>query len=236
MDLLRWGAHGWSDELVLGSLVTILAAVCAYAVGICFAICFAAMKLSRSPVLIFIASAFTTVVRGLPELLVVYLMYFGSGMLLMAIAKGVFGYGQYIELPIFAVGVLCLSLSSSAYSTEVIRGAVLSVPKGQIDAARALGMSRLVRFRRILVPQVTRYAIAGLSNVWLFTLKHTSLLSVIGLAEIMRVSYVGSGATQQPFTFYACALLLYLCFATSSNRFFARAERWANKGETHRAL
>ncbi|MDP6344418.1 MAG: ABC transporter permease subunit, partial [Alphaproteobacteria bacterium] len=162
--------------------------------------------------------------------LVIYLVFFGGGALLRTIAKGVFGYGEFIDLPIFITGMICIGLSAGAYSTEVIRGAVLAVPRGQIEAARAVGMGKVLRFRRILVPQVARYALPGLGNVWQLTLKETSLISVIGLVEVMRQATVGAGSTKEPFTFYITAFVLYLGLASISNRGFLRAETWANRG------
>jgi octopine/nopaline transport system permease protein len=125
-----------------------------------------------------------------------------------------------------AIGVI-----SGAYSTEVIRGAVLAVPPGQIEAAKAIGMPRRLMFRRILLPQVARFALPGLGNVWQFTLKDTALISVTGLVEIMRQAHIASGSTRQPFTFYLVAAMLYLLLTSFSNYGFKRAEGWANRGE-----
>jgi len=216
--------------MLFGALMTLAVAVSSYLFGIGLGSGFAAMKLSRFAVLRGIADAYTTIIRGIPELLVIYLVFFGGGAVLRLVASGVFGYGDFIDLPIFVTGILCIGLSSGAYSTEVIRGAVLAVPKGQIEAARAVGMSRALRFRRILVPQVARYALPGLGNVWQLTLKETSLISVIGLAEIMRQAAVGAGSTKEPFTFYLTAFFLYLGLTSISNRGFLRAEGWANRG------
>ena len=230
LSLLVYGDAGWGDEMFFGALMTLAVAVCSYIFGIMFGSCFAAMKLSDSSILRFIADTYTTVIRGIPELLVIYLVFFGGGAVLRMIAKGVFGYGEFIDLPIFVTGLLCIGISSGAYSTEVIRGAVQAVPKGQLEAARAVGMSKRLRFWRILVPQVARYALPGLGNVWQLTLKETSLISVIGLVEIMRQATVASGSTKEPFTFYLTAFFLYLCLTSISNRGFLRAEVWANRG------
>ncbi len=216
--------------MLLGAVMTLAVAASSYIFGVVLGSGFAAMKLSRFTALKIIADAYTTVIRGIPELLVIYLVFFGGGAVLRVIARGVFGYGDFIDLPIFITGILCIGLSSGAYSTEVIRGAVLAVPKGQLEAARAVGMSRALRFRRILIPQVARYALPGLGNVWQLTLKETSLISVIGLAEIMRQAAVGAGSTKEPFTFYLTAFVLYLGLTSISNRGFLRAETWANRG------
>ena len=229
-SLLGWGADGWGDQMLLGALVTLAVAVTAYALGIVIGAGLAAMRLSALAPLRWLAWAYATVVRGIPELLVIYLVFFGGGTALRAIASGMFGYEGYIDLPIFVTGMICLAVSAGAYSSEVIRGAVLVVPKGQIEAAIAIGMSRSQRFWRVLVPQVARYALPGLGNVWQFTLKDTSLISVIGLVEIMRQAAIAAGSTKEPLTFYVVAALPYLRLTSLSNRGFLRAESWANRG------
>ena len=229
-SLLAWGDAGWGDQMAAGAVMTLLVAVCAYALGVVLGSLFAAMKLSPIPPLRWLAAAYTTVIRGIPELLVIYLVFFGGGTALRAIASGMFGYEGYIDLPVFVTGVICLAVSAGAYSTEVIRGAVQVVPKGQLEAAVAVGMTRAQRFRRVLVPQVARHALPGLGNVWQLTLKDTSLISVIGLVEIMRQAAVAAGSTKEPFTFYLVAAVLYLGLTTVSNRGFDAAERWANRG------
>ena len=143
---------------------------------------------------------------------------------------GLFGYHGYIELNAFTIGTFAVGVVSGAYSTEVIRGAVLAVPRGQIEAAQAIGMSRCLLFRRIMLPQVARCALPGLGNVWQLTLKDTSLISVTGLVEIMRQAHVAAGSTRQPFTFYLVAACLYLLLTTFSNYGFRRAEAWAGRG------
>ncbi len=230
VSLLAWGDAGWGDQMAAGAVMTLLVAVCAYALGVVLGAVFAAMKLSPIPPLRWLASAYTTVIRGIPELLVIYLVFFGGGTALRAVASGMFGYEGYIDLPVFVTGVICLAVSAGAYSTEVIRGAVQVVPKGQLEAAVAVGMTRAQRFRRVLVPQVARHALPGLGNVWQLTLKDTSLISVIGLVEIMRQAAVAAGSTKEPFTFYLVAAVLYLGLTTFSNRGFDAAERWANRG------
>jgi octopine/nopaline transport system permease protein len=230
LSLLAWGDAGWGDQMARGAVMTLLVAVAAYALGVLIGAGLAAMKLAPLRPLRWLAELYTTVIRGIPELLVIYLVFFGGGTALRAIAEGMFGYDGYIELPIFVTGTVCLAVSAGAYAAEVIRGAVQVVPKGQIEAAVAVGMSRGQRLRRILVPQVARHALPGLGNVWQLTLKDTSLISVIGLVEIMRQAAVAAGSTKEPFTFYLVAAVLYLGLTSLSNRGFDAAERWANKG------
>ncbi len=229
-SLLVFGDDGWGDEMLRGALTTMEVAVGSYLLGVVIGVLFAFLKLSRFVVLRYVAGFYTTVVRGIPELLIIYLVFFGGGTLLRTITSGIFGYQGYVDLPLFITGVVCIGLSAGAYNTEVIRGAVLAVPIGQIEAARAIGMSTSKRFWRILVPQVSRFALPGLGNVWQLTLKETSLISVIGLVEIMRSAAVASGSTKEPFTFYLVAAILYLGLTSISNRGFLRAESWASKG------
>ncbi len=229
-SLLAFGDDGWGDEMLRGALMTMAVAVCSYLLGVVIGILFASLKLSRFVLLRLVADFYTTVIRGIPELLVIYLVFFGGGTLLRTIAAGIFGYEGYIDPPLFVTGMVCIGLSAGAYNTEVIRGAVLAVPVGQIEAAKAVGMSTAKRFWRILVPQVSRYALPGLGNVWQLTLKETSLISVIGLVEIMRSAAVASGSTKEPFTFYLVAAVLYLGLTSISNRGFLRAEAWASRG------
>ena len=216
--------------MVFGMLMTLAVAMSSYALGIVFGSGIAAMKLSSFAPLRWIGDAYTTIIRGIPELLVIYLVFFGGGAVLRAIAKGLFGYGEFIDLPIFITGTLCIGVSAGAYSAEVIRGAYQAVPLGQFEAAKAVGMSKWLMFTRGHRAASGPFCPAGLGNVWQLTLKDTSLISVIGLVEIMRQAAVGAGSTKEPFTFYITAFVLYLGLASFSNRGFLRAEGWANRG------
>jgi len=227
--VLSFGDAGWGDEMLRAALMTVAVSVSAMALGLVFGTLATTAKLSDLLPLQAVAGTYTTVVRGVPELLVIYLLFFGGNQAVMFVA-GMFGYDGYIELHAFTIGMFAVGIISGAYSTEVIRGAVLSVPRGELEAAYAIGMSRGLVFRRILVPQVARFALPGLGNVWQLTLKDTALISVTGLVEIMRQAHVAAGSTRQPFTFYAVAVVLYLLLTSCSNYGFQRAEAWANRG------
>ncbi len=229
LELLVLGDTGWGDEMLRAASVTLLLSLTAMSIGLFISIFGTLSKLSDKFYVRVIADVYTTIVRGIPELLVIYLLFFGGSTTVMGMAK-LFGYHGYIELNAFVIGSVAVGAISGAYSTEVMRGAFLAVPRGQIDAAKSVGMSKLVIFRRILIPQVLRYALPGLGNVWQLTLKDTSLVMVTGLVEIMRQAHVASGSTYSPFTFYVTAALLYLMLTTASNRIFYSAENWANKG------
>ncbi|MDG5495365.1 ABC transporter permease subunit [Niveispirillum sp. BGYR6] len=229
LDLLSYGATGWGDELLQGAGMTLLVAVLAYLIGLGAGCLTAAAKLSGPLPLRWLAATYTTVVRGVPALLVIWLLFYGGSGLIGWMAL-LFGYGGRVELSAFAVGVASVGLVSGAYAAEVIRGAVQAVPKGQLEAARALGMHRLLILRRILAPQALRYALPGLGNVWQMTLKDTTLVSVVSLAELMRQAYVASGSTRQPFFFYLVAALIYLVMTTLSETGFRALSRRADRG------
>lgn len=228
-ELLSFGDQGWGDEILRGAAVTILLAIVSFAFGLILGAGAAAAKLSHSVALRWGAEVYTTLFRGVPELLVIYLFAFGSTGAIMSVAS-VFGYTGYLELPPFFVGVLAVGIISGAYSTEVIRGAIQSVPHGQIEAAMAVGMNRRQIFLRITLPQLMRFALPGLGNVWQLTLKDTALVSVAALAELMRISRVASDSTREPFLFYMVAAILYLVMTTGSQVLFQMAERRALRG------
>lgn len=229
LDLLRFGSEGWGDEIASGAVMTLLVAVSAYLVGLIVGSGAAAVKLSGPAPLRWLAATYTTVVRGVPALLVIWLLFFGGSGLVTWVAT-LFGYGGRVELSAFAVGVAAVGIVSGAYATEVIRGAVRAVPKGQVEAARALGMGRFLILRRILIPQALRYALPGLGNVWQMTLKDTTLVSVVSLAELMRQAYLGMQSTRQPFLFYVTAAILYMLMTTCSEALFRALSRRAERG------
>jgi octopine/nopaline transport system permease protein len=229
MELLSFGDAGWGDEMLRAALMTFAVSLSSMVLGLALGTLAAAAKLSPIAPARWLAEGYTTVVRGVPELLIIYLLFFGGSGAAM-FAAGLFGYHGYIELNAFTIGTFAIGAISGAYSTEVIRGAVLTVPRGQIEAAEAIGMPAWLMFRRILFPQVARYALPGLGNVWQVTLKGTALISVTGLVELMRQAHIASGSTRQPFTFYLVAAVLFLMMTAFSNYGFQRAEDWANRG------
>ena len=228
-EKLIFGDLGWGDEFLIATVMTIIVSICSMGLGIFIAIFAAWAKLTYNKFLKFIASFYTTVVRGVPELLVIYLIFFGGNAVVMKIAK-VFGYKGYIELNAFTISVVAIGIISATYSTEVLRAAFLSIDRGQIEAAKTLGLSKFQIFYKILVPQVLRHAIPGLGNVWQVTLKDTSLISVTGLVEIMRQTRISSNVEHSPLTFLITAAFLYLFLTTFSGKFFNYLERQYNKG------
>ena len=229
-DLQGYGHLLWS-----GAWITIQLAVVSLFFGLIIGLMGAAAKLSSYRFLRWLATAYTTLVRGIPELLLVLTLYFGGSMLLMSIASN-FGYDEYIEVGSFAAGVAALSIAFGAYSTEVFRAAMMAIPKGQWEAAYALGMSPTKTFYRVILPQMWKLALPGLGNLFQVLLKDTALVSVVGLNDLMRQAYVASGSTKEPFTFYLVAALIYLgmsAIATLIAAFLERAaDPAANAGKT----
>jgi octopine/nopaline transport system permease protein len=222
-ETLGFGQNGWGGLLLMAALTTIAVTSAALAIGAIFGALVAWAKLSHSLWLRFIGDAYTTVFRGVPELLVIYLFYFGGSTLVSKLGEAL-GFGGYFGLPPFLSGAIGVGVISGAYQAEVYRGAYLAVLPGEIEAARAVGMGRLLRFRRIIAPQVLRYALPGLGNVWQLSLKDSALVSVTGLAEVMRMSSVAAGSTHQYFFFYVVGAVLYLIMTAGSNRIFNVAE------------
>ena len=229
MELLAFGDTGWGDELFRATLMTIAVSITAMLIGFSFAAIFTPLKLSKFKSLNLIANIYTTVIRGVPELLVIYLFFFGGSGAIMFVAS-MFGYNEYIEINAFITGSFAIGIISGAYSTEVFRGAIQSIDKGQFEAAEVLGFSKFKKFYKIILPQMLRLAIPNLSNVWQITLKDTSLISVTGLVEIMRQSYIAAGSTRDPLFFYSFAAVLYLLLTFLSMKLINRLEVKYSRG------
>ena len=209
MELLYFGDNGWGDELFIATLMTVAVSITAMFIGFLFALIFTPLKLSKYKILNLIGNFYTTVIRGVPELLVIYLFFFGGSGAVMYVAS-IFGYFEYIEINAFITGSFAIGIISGAYSTEVFRGAIQSIDKGQFEASKVLGFNKYINFFKVIMPQMLRLALPNLSNVWQITLKDTSLISVTGLVEIMRQSYIAAGSTRDPLLFYSFAAVLYL--------------------------
>ena len=229
MELLTFGDTGWGDELFRATLMTIAVSITAMLIGFTFAAIFTPLKLSKYKSLNYIANTYTTIIRGVPELLVIYLFFFGGSGAIMFVAS-MFGYNEYIEINAFVTGSFAIGIISGAYSTEVFRGAIQSIDKGQFEAAEVLGFNKFKKFYKIILPQMLRLAIPNLSNVWQITLKDTSLISVTGLVEIMRQSYIAAGSTRDPLFFYSFAAVLYLLLTFLSMKLINRLEAKYSKG------
>ena len=234
MPVLRWellgfGPAGWAPLLLWAALTTVAVSVVAFAGGIGIGALCAWAKLSRSRAARGAAVAYTTVLRGVPDLLVIYLFYFGGSQVLTTAGRWM-GQDGFIGLNGFAAGAMAVSVVSGAYQTEVIRGAVRAVPAGQGEAARALGLGRARAAWLVLAPQVLRAALPGMGNVWQVVVKESALVSVTGLVELLRQTNIAAGSTRQPFLFYMAGAAIYLFITTLSGLLFRAAETRARRG------
>lgn len=220
--------HGFGPALAAGTLMTIKLALTSLAIGLVLGLSGALAKTSQNRILSTIGGLYSTIVRGVPELLWVLLMYFGTVNLMRALGQWL-GMPQ-LELSAFAAGSIALGLCFGAYATEVFRGALLAIPRGHREAGQALGMSRPRIFWRIILPQMWRIALPGLGNLFMILMKDTALISVIGLEEIMRHSQIAVTASKQPFTFYLIAACIYLSLTIVAMSSLALMEKRAARG------
>ncbi len=222
-ELLGFGPQGWGLPLLKAAGVTIAAALCGFLLGSVFGISGATLKLARPHALRLIGQAYTTVFRGVPEILVVYLFYFGGSVVLTTLMN-TGGFPGFYSLPSFVIGVLAIGIVSGAYQTEAYRSAYLRLDRGQIEAGTACGMSKLLLLRRIIAPQTLRFALPALGNIWQSAIKETSLLSVIGLTELLRQAGTAAGSTRQPLLFYAIAAAMFLVIGRATGAGLNRME------------
>lgn len=228
-QVMRFGEGGWGALMATAACVTIAVAACGYLAGLVIGTCVCWMRLSRRASLRVFADAYTTLLRGIPDLLVIYLFYFGGSSALTHIA-GLFQQKGFVSVPAFVTGALAIGVVSAAYQAQVLRGAYLAIDRGQIEAGHAYGMTYAKVLRRVIVPQMLPFALPGLGNIWQQALKESALISVTGLVELMRQSAVGTGSTQQPFYFYATAAALYLLITSMSGWGLKRLEAHAFRG------
>ncbi len=222
--LLQVWQGGWVGAILRGAAITIAVGLFSMVFGSIIGVACGLIKWAKVAPLNWAVDGYTTIVRGVPELLIIYLLFFSSVEVVTKVAAA-FGYqglaaGGYA----FVIAVITIAIISGAYSTEVVRGALASVPRGHIEAGRALGMSKGRIFRRIILPQMLRIAGPGMNNVWQITIKDTALVSVVGLQELMRVAYIGAGSTRSPFLFFLIAALTYLLITLVSQYGFDRLE------------
>ena len=229
LAIFGFGPGGWGLALLQGAAMTLLVSACGLIIGGALGGLVAWGRLSGSRLGAVVGQAYAALFRGLPELLVVYLVYFGTSTLLTETAHAV-GYEGFVGVPSFAAGALAVGVISGAYQAEVFRASYLAIARGELEAAVSVGMGRTLMFRRIIAPQVLRFALPGLGNLWQVALKDSSLISVTGLTELMRVSQVGAGSTHRPFAFYLGGAALYLVMTVVTTRFFDVAEARATRG------
>ncbi|MCP8937652.1 ABC transporter permease subunit [Alsobacter sp. SYSU M60028] len=234
LTLLSFGDRGWGDELASGALVTIALALATLPFGLALGLVVALLKRSSSAALRAVGTVYTTVFRGLPELLTLYIVYFGL-QLGMQHAWKTLGFSGNLEMPAFVAGMIALGLVLAAFSSEVWVGALNAIPKGQREGAYALGLTRGLAFRLVVMPQLLRVALPGLGNNWMVLLKETSLISVIALPDLMYWTGRANIVTKEPFLFFGAACLIYLVFSLISSAGLQALERRTNRGVAHNA-
>lgn len=202
--------QGFGGQLLAGIQITLQVALISLTLGICLGLIGASAKLCGVSVLRRVAEAYTTAVRGVPELLIILILYFGGT------AGLSFLFGHYVEVDALTAGVFALMIIFGAYATEIFRSAYSAIPSGQFEAASALGFSRFQSLALISLPQMWRYSLPALGNLWLTLLKDTALISVVGLEDIMRKASIAAGSTHAPLLFYSIAAAIYLALTTIS--------------------
>jgi arginine/ornithine transport system permease protein len=202
-------------SILYGAGLTVAVSLCALLVSILLGLAGAAAKLSGRPVLVALATGYTTLIRGIPELVLMLLVFYGGTMGLNALMEYA-GHTDSIDINPFVAGVLTLGFIYGAFMTETFRGAILSIPKGQMEAAWAFGMNRTQTFVRITAPQMVRYALPGFTNNWLVLIKATALVSLIGLQEMTYLSKQASAATRSPFAYFLFSAALFLIYTSVS--------------------
>lgn len=228
-ELMSFGPDGWGPALLRAALMTLAVAGTGYVIGATLGVLLAWAKLSGGRILRGFAETYTTVLRGIPDLLVIYLFYFGGSLALTRLFR-MFGGEGFVDLPGFMAGAAAIGVVSAAQHTEVFRGAYRAVSPGEIEAARAIGMTRPTLFRRIVLPLTARHALPGMGNVWQITLKESALVSVTGVVELVRQAQIGAGSTRQPFYFFFASALLFLAITFVSGLVLGRAERHFSRG------
>ncbi len=229
LAIFGFGEGGWGLALLQGAAMTLLVSAVGLIVGGIIGGLVAWSRLSGSRWAGAAGRSYAALFRGLPELLIVYLVYFGTSTLLTDLAH-LLGHEGFVGVPSFAAGALAVGVISGSYQAEVYRAAYLAIARGELEAAVSVGMRRSLMFRRIIFPQIMRFALPGLGNLWQVALKDSSLISVTGLTELMRVSQVGAGSTHRPFAFYLGGAVLYLVMTLVTTRVFDIAEARATRG------
>lgn len=214
--------HGYLPAILDGLSLTLRVSATSLAIACVFGMVGAAAKLSGSRVARWLAEFYTTVIRGMPELVLMLLIFYGGQIAVNRLAESQ-GW-DYIDIPPFLAGVLTIGFIFGAYLTETFRGAILAVPKGQAEAALAFAMPPLMVMRRIVLPQMVRHAIPGFANNWLIMIKASALVSIIGLDDMVHRAGLAAATTRAPFTFYMAVALIYLLITSVSIFVLSRLE------------
>lgn len=229
LDLLQWGPGGWADELAAGAAITLALSVATLPIGIAAGFGIALSAQSTDPLIRASARIYTTLFRGIPELLTLFVVYYGTQFAVSQASRALFGVP--VEVSPFLAGMVALGLVLSSYAAEVFLSAFRSISIGQYEAAHALALTRWQTMRLVIFPQLIRIALPALSNLWLSLMKDTALVSVINLNDLLRQTSIAVSATKEPFFFYALACLVYLALSIISSAGIGRIDAWATRGD-----
>lgn len=207
------------DQFKAGLMNTLLVFVLSGLLGTISGLLIAIVRNSHRRAIVAVAQAYVGIIRGVPELLIILVVYFGGTSALSALAGG------YVEINSLAAGVAALTVVFSAYAAEIFRGAINAVPAGQAEAAMALGLTRWQVWLLVIIPQMIPIALPAFCNLCISLIKDTSLISIVGLTDVMRVAYVGAGATRAPLPFYLAASAIYLALTSLALVLFKQTER-----------
>jgi polar amino acid transport system permease protein len=228
LHLIGFGPEGWGLAILQGAGITIALALATLPFGLALGLVIALMARSQNWAARAFATLYTTVFRGVPELLTLYIIYFGLTLVLQRVLTGI-GLPGWQMHP-FVAGMIALGIVLAAFSSEVWVGALNAIHKGQREAAAALGLTRAQAFRLVVFPQLIRVALPGLGNNWMVLLKETSLVSVITLQDLMFITARANVVTKEPFLFFGVAMLIYLAFSLVSWWGLSRLEARAGRG------
>ncbi|MCG7503474.1 ABC transporter permease [Mesorhizobium retamae] len=231
--LLSWGPDGWSDNIFNGVLVTIALAVATLPVGLAIGFLIALAKQSKEPSLRLAGNLYTTIFRGLPELLTLFLVFFGAQIALQKLVQ-LFDPTGTVEVNAFVSGMIALGVVFSSYASEVFLSAFRAIPHGQYEGGYAVGLTKNQTMRLVVLPQLIRIALPGLANLWLILLKDTALVSAVGLNDILREAGVAARVTKHAFLFFGYAALIYLVLAIISSFGINAIERAVGRREASR--
>lgn len=223
LTLLSFGDQGWGDELVRGACLSLGISISAYLIGLCIGLVGAIAKLSKSPVARGLAAGYTTIIRSIPDILIIFLVYYSATDALRSLL-GMTGLLADFQLNGFVAAAISLGIVQGGYSTEVLRGAIVAVAAGQSEAAYAVGLTRRQTFLLVVMPQMVPLALPGLGNLWLVVLKESSLVSLIGFTELVLAGKMAAGATRHYFLFYSTIAFLFLVMSAVSTAFLYLCE------------
>lgn len=225
MGVLSFDDTGYGDELLVGASITVKLAVFSFIIAFFLGLVLSSLALSRNGISRWLWNALASVMMGVPSILVVFFIYYNSSLILEQI------FGTSPEVTPFIAGVTGLAIVYSVYVGEAIRGAVINTDRGQFDAAKALGLRRWMMWFYVILPQVFRLALPGLTNIWMVVLKDTALVSMIGLSDLVRVADVAAAVTKQPFIFYLFVGFAYIIFSSATMLIARQIEKRVNRGQ-----